>query len=370
VECFFYTDASTDYVKDLYSDSKYKDMDAVDLVIQSIGYHAKLDIPERKMFENPISPEFEKQGAFYAARFQEAHKITKGKGAKIAILDTGIDESHSIFENTPWGRHFSFVGRVGKPWEAEAPIIDWGGHGTLISSVATVYAPEAQITVYKFGDGDTQNDPVYQHLMQCIIAAAIYKAVHDGNDIISISASGASYGPGYLKRACRYAYDNNRILICGNLYHRWRRTGNNLNYPSHYDSVISVTAAEKRRDGSYGHWDICSPEFATTIAAPHDIFGAFPTYMDEKDTYIPSISAAIPTVSALAALVVSVYPRLGTEEPGEYAETIKKLIIDNANPQIVGYQGFSPECGYGMIDAEKTVNCAVLLNKKRMISSE
>jgi len=363
IECFFTTDSSTEYIRKNFP--KYKDMDAVDLVIRSIGYHARLDVPATEMFANPLSREFNRQTALDAAKFHKAHKITKGEGAKIAILDTGIDESHSIFKNTKWGRHFSLVGIVGKPWEADAPLVDWGSHGTLIASVAARYAPDAQITMYKFADGNTQNDPPFQLLMQCMVAVAIYKAVHDGNDIICISASGSSLDSAYLREACQYAYIKNRVVISGGLYSRWFKLGNVLNFPAQYETVVSVTAAVKRDDGTYGYWDVCAPHETNDVAVPNEIFGAFPTYVDKNDAYIPSISAAIPVVGALCALAISEYPRLGNEEAGKYADAVMGLVIANANPYKVGFEGFSPECGYGLIDAEKTVKSAVLLNKRR-----
>lgn len=368
VESFFSTDSSTELMQKIIPE--YKDLDAVDLVMRSIGYHAKLDLPETESAAKPLSPEFDKQGALYASKFHEAHEITKGKGVKIAVLDTGIDQSHPIFRNTRWGKHFSLVGRVGKPWESDAPLVDWGFHGTLVTSIVARYAPEAQITVYKFGDGDTQNDPPYQLLSQCTVAAAIYRAVHDGNDIISISASGSGIDPDYLRKACQYAHDNNRIIVSGALYSRWFNQGNTRNFPSQYDTVVSVTAAEKREDDTYGYWDVCAAQKTNDVAAPNDIFGAFPTYIDREDTYVPSISAAIPVVSALFALTMSAYPRIGTEGPGEYTETIKNLVFDNADPQMVGFDGFSPECGHGLIDAEKTVENAVLLNENRQSSQK
>lgn len=368
VESFFLTDPSTELIRK--SIPAYKDLDAVDLVIRSIGYHARLDLPETGSAAKPLNLEFDKQGALAAAKFHEAHKITKGKGVKIAVLDTGIDESHPIFRNTRWGKHFSLVGRVGKPWESEAPLVDWGFHGTLVTSIVARYAPEAQITVYKFGDGDTQNDPPYQLLSQCTVAAALYRAVHDGNDIISLSASGSGIDPDYLREACQYADDNNRIIISGTLYSRWFNQGNIRNFPSQYDTVVSVTAAERRGDGTYGYWDVCAAQETNDVAAPNDIFGAFPTYIGREDTYVPSISAAIPVVSALFALAISECPRLGTESPGEYAKTIKNLVFDHADPQMVGFEGFSPECGHGLIDAEKTVKSAVLLNINRQLSQK
>ncbi len=338
----------------------------MDLVVRSVGYGAKLDPPpQREFFKNPVSPEFEKQGALDGARFREAHGLTRGKGAKIAILDSGIDESHSIFKNTSWGKNFSFVGRDGQPWSDDAPMVDWGWHGTLISSVAACFAPEAQLTVYKVLDGDTQNDPPYLLLLESFLAAGIYRGVHDGNDIISISASGATLDSDYLREACQYAYDQNRVLISGALYSRWFNQGVRRNFPSQYKTVVAVTAAQKNPDGTYGYWDVCAAQDENTVAAPNDIFGAFPTYVGEKDRYIPSISAAIPVVSSLFALAVSVHPRRGDEPPGEYARLLMDLVIENANPERVGFRGFSPECGYGLIDAEKTVQTALALNKKR-----
>ena len=364
VEAFFEIDASTDLVRKI--NQAYKNLDAADLVVRSVGYSAKtVPPPPRQFFKNPVSPEFERQGALDGARFREAHRITRGKGAKIAILDSGIDESHSVFKNTHWGKNFSFVGPVGQPWSGETSPVDWGWHGTLISSVAACYAPEAQLTVYKVLDGDTQNDPAYQLLIQCFFAAGIYRAVHDGNDVISISASGSSLDSDYLREACRYAYDQNRVLVSGALYSRWFKQGNTRNFPGQYNNVVAVTAAQKKKDGSYGYWDVCAAQSSNTIAAPNDIFGAFPTYVGEKDTYIPSISAAIPVVSSLFALLASVYPKHGDELPGQYARCLMDLVIKNANPQRVGFCGFSPECGFGLIDAEKSVRAALELNTKR-----
>lgn len=364
VETFFQTDFATDLARK--GNPAYKDLDSVDIVIRSVGYGAKLDAPpQREFFKNPVSPEFEKQGALDSARFREAHRLTRGKGAKIGILDSGIDESHSIFKNTLWGKNFSFVGRDGQPWSDDAPMVDWGWHGTLITSVAACFAPEAQLTVYKVLDGDTQNDPPYLLLLECFLAAGIYRGVHDGNDVISISASGATLDSDYLREACQYAYDQNRVLVSGALYSKWFKQGIRRNFPAQYKTVIAVTAAQKHPDGTYGYWDVCASQDENTIAAPNDIFGAFPTYVGEKDRYIPSISAAIPVVSSLFALAVSAHPRQGGEPAGTYARLMMDLVIKNANPERVGFHGFSPECGYGMVDAEKTVTAALALNEKR-----
>ena len=50
--------------------------------------------------------------------------------------------------------------------------------------------------------------------------------------------------------------------------------------------------------------------------------------------------------------------------------SLEKILVETANPKMLGFQGFSPECGYGLVDAEKTVKAAVALEAKRGPSSK
>jgi hypothetical protein len=70
-------------------------------------------------------------------------------------------------------------------------------------------------------------------------------------------------------------------------------------------------------------------------------------------------------VSSLFALTISAFPPLGNEEPGKYADDVMDLVKENADPHAVGFDGFSPECGNGLIDAEKTVKNAAKKNESR-----
>lgn len=344
---------------------EYKDLDTVDLVIRGTGYHAKIDpaVP----VEKELDPGFETQEALDVGRFREAHRISKGKGVKIALLDTGIDTTHPVFGNTKWGTNFSLVRREGIPWESEASVVDWAWHGTMVSSIAAVYAPEAQLTVYKNMDGNTMNGPPYIYMLQSMMAAAIYKAVNDGNDVISISAGGATLDVPYQREAIEYAHRNNVVVVSSNPYTDWYSHGfaDKGSYPEEYENVISVTAVEKKEDGTYGYWPRAAAFPGTDVAAANDIFGAYSTYTDMTDEYVPSTSAATPAVASLAAMAMSVFPKTGDEAPGEYADLITELILDNASPEKVGFSDWSEECGFGMIDAVKTVNEAVRLNEVR-----
>ena len=334
--------------------------DSVDIVVMSSGYFAKLDLPGEKRKPSSLSPEFERQWGLDAGNFRAAHALTKGRGVRIAVLDSGIDSSHPVFKTTNWGKHFVFVGRDGPPWACEAPMVDWGWHGTIVTSIVAVYAPEARITVYRYLDADTMNNSPFPWLVSSCMGAAIYKAVHDGNDVINISA-GTNIDSDYLRDACRYAYDNNVIIVTGNPYSIGRYLGENIDFPGQYETTLSITGIDRESEGRYRYWDVASPDAMTTVGAPNAPFVAYPTYVEEKDEYAPGISCATPIAAALTGLVVSACPRTGTEAPGQYFETVKKLIIDNADPQAVGFQGFSPECGYGLIDAEKSVRAAMKL---------
>ena len=153
----------------------------------------------------------------------------------------------------------------------------------------------------------------------------------------TMSSASALPGPPWIPiisgRPAEYAYDQNRVLISGALYSKWFKQGTTRNFPSQYKTVVAVTAAKKNPDGTYGYWDVCAAQEENTVAAPNDIFGAFPTYVGEKDAYIPSISAAIPVVASLFALTVSAHPRQGDEPPGRYAQSLMDLVNKNANPE-------------------------------------
>jgi hypothetical protein len=351
------------YFKDLIP--RFKGKDTVDIVAMSAGYMAKLDVPPAADKPMTLSPEFDKQWGLDAAKFRTAHRITKGKGARVAVLDSGIDMTHPVFKSTLWGSHFNFVGRDGFPWTPEGrPMVDYGWHGTVVSSIVATYAPEAQITFYRYNDADTMNDSPYPTIAVNLMGAAIYKAVHDGNDVINLSA-GSILGSDFLKEACQYAYENNVVLVTGSQYSLGRYLGQNENYPGQYPVNVAVTGIAKLGENRYGYWDAASPDTMTAVGAPCDPFAAYPYYSGEKDKNSPGISCATPIVTSLVALIESVYPRLGTEPPGEYAAAVKRILTKSANPQIVGFERFSPDCGYGMIDAEKAVKTALEFQAER-----
>ena len=138
----------------------------LELVLQTLGYNARMDaapVPQDQRFKNQIEPEFFSQWAPSAVNAPQAQKLAKGGGVTVAVVDSGLDPYNSFFKDrTVPG--FSFIGLTRPPWENEpVDTVDWGEHGTAVSSVLALIAPEARIMPIKTLDADTMNDPPFPY---------------------------------------------------------------------------------------------------------------------------------------------------------------------------------------------------------------
>lgn len=117
-----------------------------------------------------------------------AHQVTRGAGVTVAVLDTGIDLSHPLFE----GRlvpGYDFVDLDNDPGEvATADRSAFYGHGTHVAGLIALVAPEARImpirVLDEYGMGNVW-----------VLARALAFAVdpdgnprtNDGADVINLS---------------------------------------------------------------------------------------------------------------------------------------------------------------------------------------
>lgn len=163
-------------------------------------------------------------------------QLSMGEGVKIAILDTGCDDTHEdIKDNIIDG--WNIIGN-------NAKIMDDNGHGTHVAGTAAAthnnlgvvgVAPQAKIIPVKVlaGDGQGSNSDV---------AKGILWAVDRGADIITMSL-GSPYPSQSLENAIAYAKSKKTIIMCaaGNSGNH-----NDIMYPAKYDYTISVGAINKR----------------------------------------------------------------------------------------------------------------------------
>lgn len=337
----------------------------LDLVLQTLGYNAKNDSPElpaEKRFGNKIPPEFYNQWTVTALNATKAQETSKGAGVIVAVIDSGIDPYNALFKGKILPG-FTFVQRTKAPWEDD-PVatntIDWGWHGTVVSSELMLVAPDCQIMPIRMLDGDTMNDPVYPYWLNEIMAASIYYAVHHSAHIVQISAAVPSSEP-VLWQAVRYAYSHNVVVStsAGNISRsQWGLDPAQKMYRSFDNEVLLVGGVEDKR-GKYLPWWGTLPGTQMTIGVPAaDVYMIAPVYAkDMKDDYGSGTSLASPLVSGVVALMRSAAPPSPEllNRPGAYVKLVRAALTETARLDVLGLADPNDIVGYGLVDAYAAV---------------
>jgi serine protease len=193
--------------------------------------------------------------------------MTKGAGAVVAVLDTGISLYHPDRGNVILTE--SFV--------TDEAVEDFNGHGThTAGTIAAVdneigvvgVVPEVDLII-----GKVLDDAGEGYTSQLI--DGIEWAVANGADVISMSLGGEDNSTA-LETACDNAYNSGVLLVAaaGN-------DGSALpNYPAAYDSVVSVAAIDESKQIAY------FSNYGSTIelSAPGvSVLSTVPVYREESD---------------------------------------------------------------------------------------
>lgn len=178
-----------------------------------------------------ILSNFEKAWYYDKMRLGAVHKITKGEGVVIGVLDTGVDKNHPELKgNVLSTRDFTAegYGRINPHASHVAGII-------VGNKKITGVAPEAKIRDYKVlrsnGSGNSQ-----------AVARAINQAVRDGCDVLNLSLGSDGLSP-QIKKAIESATERGVIVVCaaGN-------DGTDIDYPAAFPETIAVAALDYRRN--------------------------------------------------------------------------------------------------------------------------
>ncbi|WGH91889.1 S8 family serine peptidase [Auritidibacter ignavus] len=334
--------------------------------------------------------------------FDQAWKETRGEGITVAVIDTGIDDTHpDLTGQVVGGTDVSGQGHD----DGTKPIGEDPHHGTSVASLLAGHgnnlrevdqatqqependdndeedanasedaetdtepesepsaepgpgddgiigtAPEAQLLSISVYLGDGEDVPSAEEQ----IAEAVTWAVDQGADVINISlASSEQDWPESWDDAFLYAEENAVVVVvaAGN------RAGGSttVGAPATIPGVLTVAGLDA--DGS-ASWDFSTEGITIGVAAPADpLVGATPDggYQNWSGT-----SGAAPLVSGLVALVRSAHPE-------DSAAQVINRILSTAQP--AGDSGTDALYGHGVINAEQAVTAQVPTVKENPMGS-
>lgn len=261
---------------------------------------------------------------------------TKGKGVRVAVLDSGTPYKHpDLTNNVDLSKCRSFI-----PGE---DIFDVHlGHSTHVGGIIGAennqigiigIAPEVTLIGIKVlnKNGRSESDSILKGLEYCLKL---------NPDVINMSLGGTSPMPEVHEVIKKLVNERNIPIICS--------AGNNgenkILYPAQYDECIAV--------GSYSESTLKDRSIFSSWGESLDIMAPgekiFSTYLNGQYAVLSGTSMATPTVTGIVALMISYYRKLGKELT---IKELKDLLFSNCID--IGAGGRDIEHGWGMINPEQ-----------------
>lgn len=218
-----------------------------------------------------------------------------GKGVRVAVVDTGIDAEHPIFNGSVRGGVIIDLdanaeeGYVAHP---DNPPTDSAGHGTACAGIIHTIAPDAELFSVRVLGSNMRGRSI-------TFAAGMEWAVNKGYDVVNMSLSTSNEELlALFYQLADEAYFNNVLLVSA---------VNNIpapSYPSTFSSVISVAAHEGSDPLTYYYNPKPPVEFG---ARGIDVQVA---WMDKQYATNTGNSFAAPHMTGIAALIRAKHPDL------------------------------------------------------------
>ena len=272
-------------------------------------------VQENQVFEGIQSGESDAFAAIsYAAKLthvDDAHKLTTGKGVKIAIVDTGAEKEHPDLK-----------GQI----RQSANFVDGGDlnftrdkHGTAVAGVIGarandgigIYgiAPEAEISVLKACWYQEQGD-AKALCSSWSLAKALDAAITSGARIINLSLAGPN--DELMAKLLVVAHSRGINIVAATLEQQ-----NEPGFPANLPTTIPVIATGSDGNLPQPAW---LSKFPETVAAPgQEILTTVPK---EGYDFVSGSSLATGHVSGMIALLLELNPKLTPDQ-------IKQLLHDN-----------------------------------------
>ncbi|WP_344944803.1 S8 family serine peptidase [Sphaerisporangium flaviroseum] len=292
-----------------------------------------------------------------------AWRVTRGAGARVAVLDSGVDpRHHDLVGSVVTGPDLT----VGANPRGVAPrrlhgtymasLIAGHGHGPGRSDGVIGVAPAAKVLSVRViledderGFHDFNSEARYEN----VVARGIRYAVNHGADVINMSISKDQ--PTTQERAAiRYAISKGVVLVAAAGNDGAGRKDGPYSYPASLPGVISVAAADRGMHKA----SFSNRNSLVLLAAPGvDVLGAGPgdQYWVGRGT-----SQATALVSGVAALIKAKYPRMS---PALVAQALATSATRRSS------RGYDPGMGFGVVNAARALTEAARLARHRHIAA-
>ncbi len=316
---------------------------------------------ERRERLVPDDPLFSRQWHMEMIHTPEAWKITAGKGAIVAVIDTGVawKDLPGVAKQVPDLAGTPFVHGATFVAGALADGLDDHLHGTHVAGtiaqttnnaigVAGV-AFESTIMPLKVLSGDGRGSVP-------AIANAIRYAADHGAQVINMSLGGP-LPSAVLGKAVAYAHEKGVTVVCAAGNEKRSRVG----YPAGHDGAVAVAAVDATGTRSwYSNWgkdlDVSAPGGDTRTDKNGDGFPdgvlqntiLLQNPMQSDYMWLQGTSMASPHAAGVAALIVS----RGITNPAEVERVMKRT---SKHPNNVEWD---KEYGAGVVDALAAVDAS------------
>ncbi|HEY2883211.1 MAG TPA: S8 family peptidase [Pirellulales bacterium] len=266
-------------------------------------------------------------------------KATRGQGVKVAVLDTGINQTHpDLATAIEQARDFT-----GSPFGAA----DRNGHGTHTSGTIAArqnnlgvigVAPNCRLLVGKvLGDDGSGSSAT--------VAAGIDWACQAGADIISMSLGSPQPDDALLAAIQRAAAQGKFVIAAaGN-----EGGDDSVNYPARWPQTIAVAAVD--HNGQLADFSSRGPEVC--VAAPGE--DVLSTWLGGGYAKLSGTSMAAPFVAGVTALLVALHRQGGAAQtPLATIDDLRDHLARTATD--AGPAGKDPGYGWGLINPDSLLD--------------
>jgi type VII secretion-associated serine protease mycosin len=264
-----------------------------------------------------------------------AHRLSRGEGVTVAIIDSGVDAAHPDLRDNLLPGVDLLEPDNDDAWTPEehgtlvAGVLAGHGHGPGGGDGVLGVAPDATILPLRASsDEDAGGD---SQPRSSLLADGIRLAVERGASVISISLS-ASERSEVDERAIEAARRADVVVVAaaGN-----RPDAEGVTFPAALPTVVAVGGVAE--DGSLAEFSVTGPEIALTAPADEIVT----TRPGDEYAVASGTSFAAPMVAGTAALVRARFPELTADE------VIHRLVSTATDS---GPPGRDEQYGNGIVD--------------------